>query len=165
MASQSSRPGDWVESILQRQKDKVYRTAIAIMHNAADAEDVFQDVFLKLFEKQPQFESFEHEAAWLIRVTANLCKSRLRSYERKNVQQLLDSHPAQSAEQHELVELVSSLPYKYKVVIHLYYYEGYSIKEIAEITGHKVSTVGNQLARARRILKDYLEGDQVNESI
>ena len=157
MTSQSNRPVDWLECIMQRNKDKVYRTALAIMCNVSDAEDIFQDVFVKLLEKQPLFESFEHETAWLIRVTANLCKSRLRSFERKNVQPLLDSHPAQTEEQHELMELVSSLPLKYKLVVHLYYYEGYSIKEIAQISGKNTSTVGNQLARARHLLKKYLE--------
>ena len=116
MTSQSNRPVDWLECIMQRNKDKVYRTALAIMCNVSDADDIFQDVFVKLLEKQPLFESFEHETAWLIRVTANLCKSRLRSFERKNVQPLLDSHPAQSKVQHELMELVSSLPLKYKLV-------------------------------------------------
>lgn len=165
MIDQSNRPVDWVESIMQRNKDKVYRTALAIMCNVADAEDVFQDVFMKLFEKQPEFESFEHETAWLIRVTANMCKSRLRSFERKNTQPLLDTYPAQSGTQHELIELVLSLPYKYKIAIHLFYYEGYSIKEIAEMTGQKASTVGNHLARARRMLKNYLEEDLADESL
>ena len=157
MTDQSIRPVDWIEGVVQRNKDKVYRTALAIMHNVADAEDVFQDAFIKLLEKQPHFESFEHEAAWLIRVTVNLCKSQLRSFTRKNTQPLLDSYPAQAEEQHDLIQLVSSLPLKYKTVIHLYYYEGYSIKEIAGITGRKASTIGNHLARARLKLKGYLE--------
>lgn len=159
MTNQSSRPVDWVEDVMQRHKDKVYRTALAIMHNVADAEDVFQDVFLKLLEKQPNFESLEHEAAWLIRVTVNQCKSLLRSFERKYTQPLLESFPAQTEVQHEMIELISKIPYKYKAVIHLYYYEGYSIKEIAGITGHKASTIGNHLARARHMLKLNLEED------
>lgn len=160
MIDQSSRPVELVEEAMTRHKDKVYRTALAIMQNATDAEDVFQDVFLKLHEKQPHFESVEHEAAWLIRVTVNRCKSMLRSSERKLTEPLLESFPAQTEAQHGLIELVSSLPPKYRTAIHLFYYEGYSIREIAEITKHKASTIGNHLARARRILKLNLEKEE-----
>jgi len=159
MTDRSSRPMDWVEEIMHRHKDKVYRTAIAIMGNVPDAEDIFQDVFIKLFEKQPHFESLEHEAAWLSRVTVNQCRSSLRSFWRKNTQTLLETHPAPPGQQYDLVESISSLPAKYKTAIHLFYYEGYSINEIAEITKQKASTVGNQLARARRILKNDLKGE------
>ena len=143
---------------MQRQKDKVFRAALAIMGCEADAEDIFQDVFLKLFEKQPRFESMEHEAAWLTKVTVNLCKSRLRSVWHRNTVPLLESHPARTEAQHDLIETVSALPSKYRTVIHLFYYEGYSIKEIADLTGQKASTVGNQLARARHKLREYMEG-------
>ena len=160
MCAQSSRPVDWVEGILLRYKDKVFRTALAIMGSYADAEDVSQEVFLKLYEKQPDFESTEHEAAWLVRVTVNLCKNQLRSFWRKNTLPLLETHPAQDEEQHGLTEIVYSLPPKYRTVIHLYYYEGYSTKEIAEITGQKESTVRSHMRRARHTLKDYLEGEQ-----
>ena len=157
MCEQPGRLADWVEEIMQRHKDRVLRTAIAIMGNMADAEDVFQDAFLQLFVKQPQLSSPEHEAAWLVRVTANLCKSRLRSYRRRPVQPLLETHPAQTGEQHDLAEIIAALPPKYKLAIHLFYYEGYSIQEIAEMTGQKYSTVGNHLSRARVMLKKFLE--------
>jgi RNA polymerase sigma-70 factor (ECF subfamily) len=151
---------DRVEESMRRHKDKVFRTALAVLGCMADAEDVFQDVFLKLFQKQPEFESEEHEAAWLVRVTVNMCKSRLRSPWRRNTVPLSESHPAPTAGQHDLIEAVAALPAKYRTVIHLFYYEGYSIKEIALLTRQKESTVGNQLARARKNLKAYLEGEQ-----
>jgi len=157
--NQSNRPVDWMEESVKRNEDKLFRTAVAIMGSKADAEDVVQDVFIKLLEKQPEFESPEHETAWLIRVTVNLCKSRLRTHWWKKTVPLLDIYPAQTDEQQSIMETVLSLPSKYRAVIHLFYYEGYSTKEIAEITGQKESTVREQLTRARRMLKKFMEGE------
>ena len=157
---QSDRPVDWAEEIVKRNENKVYRTAAAIMGGKADAEDIVQDVFLKLVEKHPGFDSIEHETAWLIRVAVNLCKSRLRSHWKKKTVPLLDTYPAQNPEQQNLIETVLSLPSKYRVVIHLFYYEGYATREIAEITEQKESTVREQLTRARRLLKAFLEGEE-----
>jgi len=139
----------------------MYRTALAIMGNKADADDIIQDVFVKLLEKQPRFESSDHEVAWLVRVTVNQCKSHLRSYWQRKTVPLLDSFPAQNSEQHDIMYAVTALAPKYRTVIHLFYYEGYSTKEIAEITKQKESTVREQLTRARRLLKVTLEGDQL----
>lgn len=160
MVNQSNGPVDWIEAAVTRNETKMFRAALAIMGSKADAEDIVQDVFIKLFEKQPKFENTDHETAWLIRVTVNLCKSRLRSLWRKTTVPLLDSYPAKSGEQHELIETVMQLDPKYRIVIHLFYYEGYSTKEIAEITGQKESTLREQLTRARRMLKNFLEGER-----
>ena len=149
----------WTDAIITKHENKLFRTALAILGNRADAEDVVQDAFIKLFEKQYNFESPEHEAAWLIRVTVNLCKNRLRSYWWKRTVPLLDTYPAQNDDQLEMMQTVLALPSKYRGVIHLFYYEGYSTKEIAEITEQKESTVRQQLTRARRMLKDVLEGE------
>jgi RNA polymerase sigma-70 factor (ECF subfamily) len=150
---------DWIEEIVKRQADTLYRTAAAILGSRAEAEDAVQDVFVKLLEKQPAFESAEHETAWLIRVTVNQCRSRLRSHWWKKTVPLLDSHPAQTVDQHNIMETVQSLPVKYRTVIHLFYYEGYSTKEIAEITRQKDSTVREQLSRARKMLRIFMEGE------
>lgn len=155
-----NRPVEEMEKIIKRNEDALLRTALALMRGKADAEDVVQDVFVKLFEKQPRFESAEHETAWLIRVTVNVCKNRLRSYWWKKTVPLLDTYPAQTDEQQSMVQTVLSLPTKYRIVIHLFYYEGYATKEIAELTNQKESTVREQLTRARRMLKDFLEGEQ-----
>ena len=163
MYNQSNRPVDLVEKAeetVKRNEDKLFRTALAIMGSKSDAEDIVQDVFVKLFEKQPNFESSEHETAWLIRVTVNLCKSRLRSHWHKKTVPLLETYPAQTNEQQEILETVLALPSKYRTVIHLFYFEGYTTKEIAEITKQKESTVREQLTRARRLLKNFLEGEQ-----
>jgi RNA polymerase sigma-70 factor (ECF subfamily) len=157
---QSNRPVDWIEETVTRNEDRMYRDALAIMGCKADAEDILQDVFIKLIEKQPCFESQEHETAWLIKVTVNLCKSRLRSHWWKKTVPLLDTYPAQTDEQQNIMQSVLALPSKYRIVIHLFYYEGYPTKEIAEMTGQKESTVREQLTRARRLLKDFLEGER-----
>ncbi len=157
--NQSNRPVDWIEKTVIRNEDKLFRTALAFMGNKADAEDVLQDVFVKLIVKQPVFESLNHETAWLIKVTVNLCKSRLRSHWWKKTDPLLEDYPAQTDEQQGLLQTVIALPSKYRLVIHLYYYEGYSTKEIAKMISKKESTVREQLTRARRMLKQYLEGE------
>jgi len=149
-----------VEEIIRRNEDRLLRFACALTGSKADAEDAVQSAFVKLVEKEPRFESEEHETAWLMTVTKNLCKSLLRSYWRRNrdgSDNLLESYPAANAEQRELMELVAKLPVKYKAVVHLFYYEGWSAKEIAKITRQKESTVRERLTRARRILKQELE--------
>jgi RNA polymerase sigma-70 factor (ECF subfamily) len=155
--AQSGQPMD--EEIVKRNENKLYRTAIAILGSKTDAEDMVQDAFVKLFEKKPDFESPEHETAWLIRVTVNLCKNRLRSHWWQKTVPLLESYPAQTDEHQNIMETVLVLPAKYRIVIHLFYYEGYSTREIAELTKQKESTVREQLTRARRMLKDILKGD------
>ena len=157
--SQSKWPMDWMEEFVQRHENRIYRTAIAIMGNKADAEDIMQDVFLKVIDgKAPQFQSAEHETAWLTRVTVNQCRSRLRSHWWRKTEPLLDTYPAQDNEQQDLLETVTSLPSKYRVAVYLFYYEGYSTKEIAQITNQKEPTVRSILARARHMLRGFLEG-------
>ena len=160
MSNQSNRPVDCMEEFVQRHENRIYRIAIAIMGDKADAEDVMQDVFLKLIEKNPAFQSAEHETAWLTRVTVNQCRSLLRSHWWKRREPLLDIYPAEDNEQQDLMEIVSALPSKYRIVICLYYYEGYSTKEIAEITKQKEPTVRSLLTRARQKLKNFLEGEE-----
>lgn len=158
MAYKSCRPEDF-ERFVTKHENKLYRTALAVMGNVSDAEDVVQDTFLRAYEKAPEFESEEHEKAWLIRVTANLCKSRLRSPWHRRKEPLLDTYPASEPEQHELLEQIMTLPSKYRAVIHLFYYEGYSVHDISELTGQKESTVRSHLTRARQKLKSVLKED------
>jgi len=155
-----------VEEIIRRNEDRLLRFACALTGSKADAEDAVQSAFVKLVEKNPRFETEEHETAWLMTVTKNLCKSLLRSYWRRNRGDLLESYPAANAEQRELIELVAKLPVKYKAVVHLFYYEGYSAKEISAITNQNEAAVRIQLTRARRMLKqelapEYLQGGEL----
>ena len=163
MAHEPFRPEDF-EAFVTKHENRLYRTALAIMGNISDAEDIVQEVFLRAYEKAPEFESEEHEKAWLIRVTVNFCKSRLRSPWRKRTESLLNSYPATEPEQHKLLEYILALPPKYRTVIHLFYYEGYSVKDIAELTEQKETTVRSLLTRARQKLKTVLKEDD-DESI
>ena len=158
MACKSYRPEDF-EVVVIKHENRLYRTALAITGNMSDAEDIVQEAFLRAYEKAPDFETEEHEKAWLIRVTVNLCNSRLRSPWRKRIVPLLDSYPASEPEQYEILEQIMTLPSKYRTVIHLFYYEGYSIKDISELTRKKESTVRSHLTRARQKLKSILKED------
>lgn len=157
MPNQAKPPGDSMEDFVLKHENRLYRTAIAIMGNKADAGDIVQEVFVKVMEKRPEFHSPKHESAWLIRVTVNLCKSRLRSAWRKKTQPLLDSYPARSDEEMRLMETILSLPAKYRIAIHLFYYEGYTTAEIAEITKQREPTVRSLLTRARQKLRTILK--------
>ena len=149
-------------TVIDRYQDMIYRTAVTMTANHADAEDILQEVFFKYFRLQPAFESRSHEKAWFLRVTINECKNLMRSiWKRKRTDfnpELLES--VSSAEEHdsEVLCAVMSLPEKYRIAIYLYYYEEYSVREIAGITAQSESAVAQQLARGRRKLRKQLGG-------
>lgn len=134
----------------------VYRLAYSYVRNHADAEDITQDAFLRLYKFEGEFASDENCKAWLIRVTINLSKNLLKSGWFTRRTELDEDLPCKSAEDNALFECVTALPPKYRVAIHLYYYEGYSVKEIADITGATASSVTTRLARGRERLKEML---------
>ncbi len=150
-----------LEQVICRYADTVYRLAYAHMRNPADADDVFQDVFLKYAEKAPAFADEEHRKAWLIRVTVNRCRSHYRSGWWKRIVPLENAAdaavtpPADPA----LDEALNKLPPKYRSVIHLHYFENYDTGEIAGLLGLRPATVRSQLARGRRLLKELLKGE------
>ena len=144
------------EELLRRQENRVYRTALAILGNVQDAEDQTQETFLRYLEKHPAFESPEHEKAWLLTVTRNGCISRLRSKQRQNLPLEVDI-PTPGPEELEELEELFALPPEDREVLHLFYYEGYSTREIAKITGAREGTVRSRLSRARGKLKALLE--------
>lgn len=148
-----------LEELVFRYENTLYRAALAILADAQEAEDAVQDTFLKYLEKSPRFESPEHEKAWLIRVTVNGCKSRLRSPWRKRSMPLLDSLPSADKGERETLEAVMALPAKDRAAVHLFYYEGYKTAEIASMTGEAEGTVRSRLSRARGKLKALLEGE------
>lgn len=136
----------------------IYRLAIIYLGRPADAEDVTQEVFLRLFSRAPVFADNEHRRRWLLQVTANLCRDQLRSFWRKRVTALEDTLPAAPPEEQEALAAVTALPEKYRLPIHLYYYEGYSTAEIAEILRLGQSAVKMRLKRGRELLKIEWEG-------
>lgn len=150
------RPEQSFEELLRRQENRVYRTALAILGNVQDAEDQTQETFLRYLEKRPVFESPEHEKAWLLTVTRNGCISRLRSKQRQNLPLEVDI-PIPGPEEREELEELFALPPEDREVLHLFYYEGYSTREIAKITGVREGTVRSRLSRARGKLKALLE--------
>lgn len=137
----------------------VAKTAYAYTKNTADAEDISQEVFLTLYSRSESFESEEHLKAWLLRVTINKCKDHLKSAWMSRRSELSDTLQSASEEKHPLLDALLTLPEKYKIPLHLHYYEGYSIAEIAEIIDTKPATVGTRLARGREKLKEVLGGD------
>lgn len=152
---------DSFESVVERYKDMVYRISFTYCKNASDADDVTQDVFLAYYKNAPVFLSDEHLKAWLIRVTVNASKKVLRSSWFKKTVPLSDYENliTDQPEALETFHSVMALPPKYRAVILLYYFEGYSVKETAEILQLKESAVQTQLGRARAKLKQQLQED------
>lgn len=126
----------------------------------ADAEDAVQEVFLYLLTKQPRFRDGAHEKAWLIRATIHrACDLQRAASSRLLPLEEAQAIPAPETEVPQLLSAVQALPEKYSTVVHLYYYEGYTIKEIAKLLGLPSPTVGTRLARGREKLKDMLKED------
>lgn len=151
-----------VNLAIEEYSDTIYRICMLHLKNHADTEDIFQTVFLKYTVSTVTFESKEHEKAWFIRVTVNACKDLIKSFFRSRTVSF-DELPEQSAvleaEDRSVLEAVLSLPQKYKDVVYLHYYEGYTAPEIGRILGKKVNTVYTLLNRSKQILKDKLGGD------
>lgn len=143
--------------VVERWGDMVYRLALARTASVPDAEDVFQEVFLRYFRHEERFQSDEYRKAWLLRCTINRCKSLLASPWRKRVV------PLETAEEvgvedgyREVYGTVLSLPEKYRAVIHLHYFEGLSVAEMAAALNSTEGTVKSQLSRGRALLRDML---------
>ncbi len=139
--------------------DTIFRVAYHSLKNRADAEDVMQTVLLRLYECQKPFEGEEHVKHWLIRVTVNESRKLLRSFWRRNtlaLEEQLDRPVFDRPEQSELYDAVMALPEKYRLTVYLYYYEDYSVQEIAEALKANPSTVQTWLMRARGRLRDDL---------
>ena len=150
------------EKILRKYGDSIYRIALVHTQNEMDAQDIVQEVFLKFARNASQFQSDQHIKAWLIRVAINMCTDLKRSaWNRKTTELNDECLPAEefTTGESELYQAVMSLPVKYKDVIHLFYYEGYSIKEISRITEQKENAVKTQLSRGRVLLKELLKGE------
>lgn len=150
----------YISEIIDKYKDLVYKIAYTMTCNIHDSEDVLQDVFFKFIKTSPNFNDENHEKAWFIRVTINRCKTLLASAWFKRTLSLNIDIPndiEKDSEKFDLFTSVMNLPSKYKIIIHLYYYEDYSVKEISTILSIKESTIQSQLMRARSILRKNLE--------
>lgn len=144
-----------INAAIDRYADTIRRLCMIQLKNYADTEDIFQNVFLKYALSSRSFESPEHEKAWFIRVTINACKDLIKSFFRSRTVSLdqLMEQPGQLLEDHrEVLEAVISLPRKYREVIYLHYYEGYTAPQISEILGKNTNTVYTLLARSKNLL-------------
>lgn len=155
----SQRTGRELADLYRRHVDTVWRVCYSFMRNRADTEDMVQEAFLRAYYADKPFRSEEHEKAWLIVTASNLCKDALKRAWRRD--EPLEDHlelaaPGRDA---QVLEAVLALPERYKTAVYLYYYEGYSLKEIASILGCPQATVRTRLARARKQLKQMLGGE------
>ena len=148
------------EQAFNKYSDMVWRLALSKTASRENADDILQDVFMKYVHKNPKFYDEEHLKAWLLRVTINCANSFLRSPWEKNTQALDDNDfYIEMKEESQVYYEVLKLPQKYKTAIHLHYYEGYSVDEIASICKSKSATVKTWLFRGREILKQTLKGE------
>lgn len=154
------------EEIIDRYGDMVYRLAVSQVRNRTDADDIFQEVFVRLVRHVQELQSMEHAKAWLIRVTINCTKKHFGLYWNKNVFPMEETEGVARTEEgfaqaekkidNPVMQAVSKLPPKYRGCVHLFYFEELSVREIAKMTGQKESTVKSQLHRAREMLKGML---------
>lgn len=154
------------DSAIDRYADMVYRLALSQMKNKTDADDVFQEVFVRLVSHIEELQSWEHVKAWLIKVTVNCAKKHFNSYWNKNVSfmeepELLsdETEGYLIEEEHPVRTAVNKLTPRYRLIVYLFYFEQLSVAEIGNVTGQKETTVKSQLFRAREMLKELLEGD------
>ena len=152
-----------LEELVTKHENTLFRAALAILGDAQEAEDAVQETFLRYLEKRPELRDGDHEKAWLLKVTANRCKSVLRMRKRHPAVELLDVYPAPDRSCRELMEAILSLPANQRAAVHLHYYEGYTSEEIGVILGQRPGTVRSHLSRARDALRRYLTDGEEGE--
>ena len=144
--------------------DSILRLAYSYLHNMSDAEDILQESLIQFLKTQPELTDPVKEKAWMLRVAGNLSKNRIKYNKLRLTDELQESLASDQRDDLSYVwEAVKQLPDKYREVVHLFYYEGYATKEIADILGRKESTVRSDLKRGRERLRQILEegGDQL----
>lgn len=147
----------YIEETVKKYSLSMLRAGYAILKNKDDAEDAVQEAFMKLIYKEPTFKDENHKKAWLLRVTINISKNMLKSSYRRR--EIYTEPVITENNTDEVLPYVLKLNERYRTVIHLYYYEDYSIKEIASILKIPAATVGTRLSRGKMLLKNMLEGD------
>lgn len=165
MKRSASLTDEEFKELYERNIDTVYRIAYVILKRNSDAEDAVQDIFLKFLDSNKKFNDYEHEKAWFIVITRNHCRDILRNFwksRRIDLEALPDiPHWDNKIESSEVLEKLILLPEKYKIVLYLYYFEEYSVKEISVFLEKKESTIQTQLYRGRKLLKIDLGGNYI----
>lgn len=144
---------------IARWGDMVWRLALARTRHIQDSEDVFQEVFARFFRHEEELESDQHRKAWLIRCTLNCTNTLLSARWRTNLPLEEAVTQCMAPEDRQIYSAVLALPQKYRTAIHLHYYEGYTVDEIAALTGARAGTVKSWLSRGREKLAAELKGD------
>ena len=156
-----------VEMLIEKYRHNLYVMSFSVCKNAQDAEDVVQDTFIQYWSVRKEFESEQHIPAWLMRVAINKAKNKISTFCRRNsvrIEDYIQTLTFESEESSELFEVVMSLPDKYRIVIHLFYYEDYSVNEIADILKLTQGNVKVRLSRGRLMLRNTLkEGWEYDE--
>lgn len=150
---------DSVEMILEKYSIMVYRIAFSRTKNKYDADDILQEVFMKYIKYNIDYTSEEHRKAWLIKTTINTSKTLLTSAWFRKTTEIPDSLFTMMEEKSEVYYAVLKLPAKYRTVIHLFYYEDLSIRDISNLLNLGENTIKSQLHRARKLLQEILKGE------
>ncbi len=152
----------YIEHCVNKYSKSMMRAAYSILGNLTEAEDAVQDTFIKLCDQKPTFNDENHEKAWLLRVVINQAKNRVRKIRRlTSFEESISGIEFASDDRRTVYEAVRSLEEKYRIVIHLHFFEGYKIKEIASLLSLPQSTVGTHLERAKAQLKKILEKEGI----
>ena len=148
-----------LEQVMDTYGAMVYRLAYSRLRSVSDAEDICQDVFLRYFQKRPVFASEEHRRAWLLRVSINCAKNHFASAWFRHTVPMEDHIPFPEPEERRLDEALACLLPKDRMLLHLFYYEGLSAREIGQLLNRKESTIRTQLTRARGRLAKIVKGE------
>ena len=151
-----------VNRAIEQYSDTVRRLCMVHLKNHADTEDIFQTVFLKYVLSSVSFENEEHEKAWFIRVTINACRDLLKNFFRSHtvsLEEAMEQPVPLQPDHREVLEAVLSLPAKYREVVYLHFYEGYTAPQISRILGKNANTVYTLLTRSKQMLREKLGGD------
>ncbi|MCI8358389.1 MAG: sigma-70 family RNA polymerase sigma factor [Lachnospiraceae bacterium] len=155
-----------VQELAALYRNNLFAVAFNVCKNAQDAEDIVQDTFLQYYTGKNQFDSEQHIRAWLIRVAINKAKNINRSFWRRNrtsLEDYMETLAFETPESENLFETVMQLPEKYRIVIHLFYYEDYAVKEIADVLKISESNVKARLSRGRELLRKVLKEEWKND--
>ena len=149
-----------VKELFEKYQNNLYAAAFNVCKNAEDAKDIVQDTFIQYYSLKKDFDNEQHIRAWLIRVAINKAKNMNRTFWRRNkvpLEEYMETLTFETPESKDLFETVMKLPEKYRIVIHLFYYEDYTVHEIADILKITESNVKVRLSRGRALLKEKLQ--------
>ncbi|MBQ8016253.1 MAG: sigma-70 family RNA polymerase sigma factor [Clostridia bacterium] len=162
MIQKKNKHDEDIKELVDKYSSLIFRISYCILCNPEDAEDAVQETFLKYITKAPEFDSEEHRKAWLIKVSANISKNMLMFRLKRETVSIDEIENIGIGENdYETFELIMSLPAKHKIVMTLYYVEGYRSKEIAEIIGVSEETVRKRLQKGRELLRIEFEKEQL----